>query len=573
MPKKVDVAAELSAKMTRALEEQRGRGEEYPTTLGRLHELADLEAPPELVLKAAGKPPLSQQAFVAKKKTLAAPVALREDLDRLAASPQLLEFALEALSVIGSPPWPLNKVTGQLDRALHQSFETAIGRQIAEATLPESVTAIEVRGKPHLYLKRQPPPKPPDVELAEKLLRTLREQRDRNVNYPLPLKQLIELADPGAAPDLVAKAIGNSTFTGATLPAAKKNLEAPVALKEDSDRLAASPVVLNFVLRATCTEAAPTAKLPKLKAKLDRGLRDPFERAVQEQIAENALPADVEWLPKAKALHPRWLPLPKAPEAALSERLVRVLEGQRRLGAESYPVRLLRLVELTGLSAPGKVLKMALAAEPFVSRAVLLVKKHTDSPVALADDTEQAVHHPALLQFLVDTGRTETAQALSVSELKAQLVKQAQEPFLEFLTAQMETGSLPDGIGWIDTRKERLFFRLADVRGSRGALVSPTSGSVAGSTPGPGPVEFEAVFDRAFDQLDRENGSYNFVSLVDLRRALPSDRATFDAQLRRLRETGRYTLRAAEGRHGITEEQRGAGIMEEGTLLLFVSRR
>src|SRR5262249_19671213 len=160
----------------------------------------------------------------------------------------------------------------------------------------------------------------------------LRAERESGGNYPLPLRQLLEHADPGAGPALVTKAFEHSTFTTATLLAAKKNLPAPVALKEDANRLAGSPALLNFVLRATCTEAAPTAKLAKLKRKLDPALVDPFQQAVERQIAENTLPADVEWLPKAKALHPRWLPLPKERVAELSERLVRVLEAQRRLG-------------------------------------------------------------------------------------------------------------------------------------------------------------------------------------------------------------------------------------------------
>jgi hypothetical protein len=58
-----------------------------------------------------------------------------------------------------------------------------------------------------------------------------------------------------------------------------------------------------------------------------------------------------------------------------------------------------------------------------------------------------------------------------------------------------------------------------------------------------------------------------------LRRALPHDRATFDRELRELRRAGRYSLSAAEGRHGIQREEQEAGIREEGSLLLFVSRK
>jgi hypothetical protein len=43
--------------------------------------------------------------------------------------------------------------------------------------------------------------------------------------------------------------------------------------------------------------------------------------------------------------------------------------------------------------------------------------------------------------------------------------------------------------------------------------------------------------------------------------------------LQRLRREGRYSLTGAEGRHGISAEERDAGITEDGNLLLFVSRR
>jgi hypothetical protein len=38
-----------------------------------------------------------------------------------------------------------------------------------------------------------------------------------------------------------------------------------------------------------------------------------------------------------------------------------------------------------------------------------------------------------------------------------------------------------------------------------------------------------------------------------------------------VRRQGRYSLSAAEGRHGISPEERDAGIIEDGSLLLFAS--
>jgi hypothetical protein len=412
MAKRPDAAVELSTKMTQALEAQRAQGGgAYPTTLARLRELADPAAPDQLLFKASAKPPFAERAVAAKKKSLTAPVALREDLPQFVAGRVVFEFALDALHAAGPAPWPLKKISGRLEKPLRESFEAAVGRQVSEGTLPESVAVVTVRGKPAFYLKSRPPPKPPEVDLAE--------------------------------------------------------------------------------------------------------------------------------------------------------RLVRLLDGQRRLGPEAYPRRLSRLVELAGPEATPKVLQKARKLEPFASGVVPLMKRPKDPLMVLAGDVEQAAGAPGVLTFLLETSRTEAVQAFTVAELKAALVKPAQGPFADWVNRQIAMRSLPTGIGWVAAKRQRLLFRLDDV----GGTFSPAS------VPAAPAIDFGAAFDEAFARLDREAGSHNFVSLVDLRRTVPFDRAVFDERLGQLRRAGRYSLSAAEGRHGLTEEQRAAGITEEGTLLLYVSRR
>jgi hypothetical protein len=418
MSRKPDAAAELSAKMTQALEAQRAQPGGYPLTVRQLSRVADPQAPPELVLKALAKASRSRQVVPASMKNLDAPIALHGDLELLASSPQVLEFALESLHADGTPAWPLKKVSARLDKSIRTAFEAAVTRQHSEHALPESVGVVNVRGKQSFFLKRQPPPQPPP-------------------------------------------------------------------------------------------------------------------------------PPDVE----------------------LAGRLVRVLEAQQRLGLGSYPVRQSRLVELTGPPPPPKVLKKALAAKPFAGRAVPLLKEKADPLWVFADD-------PRLLRLLLETCRTETVQAFPVSGLKTKLSKQAEGPFADALGRLLTDGGVP-GIAWIGARvgkkEERLLFLMEDVRGPR-AAAAPSR--FAPETPAaPPPADFAAAFDEAFARLDRQAGSPNYVSLADLRKALPVDRAAFDAQLRRLRESGRYTLGAAEVQDGLGEEQRAAGVVEDGSLLLFVSRR
>jgi hypothetical protein len=133
---------------------------------------------------------------------------------------------------------------------------------------------------------------------------------------------------------------------------------------------------------------------------------------------------------------------------------------------------------------------------------------------------------------------------------------------------------LPATVAWILIGGKRLLFLTRSL--NRGVPESrpPEITLPAEETPAAPPLTgaFEPAFTQAFQRVDRLKGSHNFVSLVDLRRELPVSREAFDGGLRSLRRAGKYSLSAAEGRHGISPEERDAGIEEEGTLLLYVSQ-
>jgi hypothetical protein len=93
------------------------------------------------------------------------------------------------------------------------------------------------------------------------------------------------------------------------------------------------------------------------------------------------------------------------------------------------------------------------------------------------------------------------------------------------------------------------------------------------NAPGEPSADLAGQFDEVFAQLDRQAGSHNLVSLVDLRRVLPYDRPIVDGTLQKLRRAGRYVLKLAEGRHGTSPVEQEAGIWEEGRLLLYVARK
>ena len=71
---------------------------------------------------------------------------------------------------------------------------------------------------------------------------------------------------------------------------------------------------------------------------------------------------------------------------ALAGREVLVLEAQRRLGEESYPLSLERLRQLTGPEATADLVKKALAHPSLKDKLVLVNAKEDKAPVALTEE-------------------------------------------------------------------------------------------------------------------------------------------------------------------------------------------
>jgi hypothetical protein len=266
---------------------------------------------------------------------------------------------------------------------------------------------------------------------------------------------------------------------------------------------------------------------------------------------------------------------PSGKEAAaveLADKLLRVLQSQRTLGPAAYPLTVRRLAELTDPGAAPALLKKALNKRAFLQQAVPAHAKLPEAPIALASDLDRLAASPLLLEFLLRQARKPATQAFTVPALKSGASGKLQKPFQEAVNRHIAQGTLPPTVAWISIQGRKMLFLLSDLHtGAPTESKTPAAPSPDGSVSAP-PLEFRTAFDEAFDRLDRQAGRHNFVSLIALRGAVPVGRDQFDRELRQLRQSGRYTLSAAEGRDGILPEEREAGISEEGSLLLFVSR-
>jgi hypothetical protein len=266
------------------------------------------------------------------------------------------------------------------------------------------------------------------------------------------------------------------------------------------------------------------------------------------------------------------------PATALAEKLLQALHAHGRPGMTAFPLTLQHLAQLAdATAAPKTILSAAGPRKKTFTQHAVAVRNELQAPVALLEDVPQLVSSPRLLEFALAACRTAANHAFSPSELKAKVTTKLQKPFQEALQRQLQEEMLPPSLGWLHIKNTKELFALVDLHTGRKAVgkeAEPVPADVAPAPrPAEMPVDFGLLFDDAFRRLDREKGSHNFVSLVFLRQAVPVDRAVFDAELRRLRLAGRYTLSAAEGRHGLSSEEHDAGINEDGALLLYVSRR
>jgi hypothetical protein len=268
--------------------------------------------------------------------------------------------------------------------------------------------------------------------------------------------------------------------------------------------------------------------------------------------------------------------------ASVVEKMLRVLEAQKRLGGAAYPLTIKRLAELTDPNASKQSVLKTIKTNIFRSRA-LAARQDFEAPVVLLDDVETLAHSPLTLDYAFDLIQTKN-RVITVAALKKKLTSRhrLQQRFQAAVNEMLAKQRLPAHVGWISTRGNPGLFRLQDLqpaawRRHLQLLVdgSNNTSSVTSEAAAPALTTasgFARQFDAVFDRLNDHGGAHNLVSLSDLRREMSGyARDQFDRELRQLRLANQYSLSGAES--SVSEEQQASGIHESGSLLLYVSRR
>jgi hypothetical protein len=572
--------AERAARLIETLRRQREQGTGYPLTVAALRDLADPQVNDADLLAALAKRPYAGQVVLAAKKDLASPIALAEDAGELAKSSLLLEYALGKLASADKPLHAPAKVVGRVDKALRPAFAAAVEERLTSGTLPDAVGRHEVKGKLLLYLKHFPPPPPPApkkspaVALAEHLLKELiaTYQRDEM------MVALADLAGPDVKPALLKKAVATDPFHGEAFVVPVSKTLALVSLASQREALLGSDRLLVAVLETKTTAKKLFITLAALAEALSEDQRATFLSAQGRKIETGSLPGAV--LVRMEAGQQVLCLRVNLPEKLLLKEQALVGLALRRERGD-YPVSLEELLRTEAPGADRAAVARLAADKSFKSQVVQALPGNPSSPVVLPGDEQRLLSSPVLIEFALSTQSSADNQAVPAAELGKKLAAGLKRPFADALQRRLQEGTLPPSVGCLVIRKKPYLFLLAELSSKPVLPPAPpprTQGADAPRSPervepAKPPIDFAAAFAQAFDKLDRERGAHGLVSLVWLRQEIPVGRAQFDEGLNALRRAGLYTLTAAESRSGITPEEREAGIFEQGSLLLYVSRR
>jgi hypothetical protein len=296
-------------------------------------------------------------------------------------------------------------------------------------------------------------------------------------------------------------------------------------------------------------------------------LRQALGESLKRRVQSGPLPAGTAILQVKNKPHfyLERMPPPRPADIVLAEKLLAALESRREESA-GFPWTMRSLIAHAAQHAEAALLKKAFDSK-LLKPHLIAAAKGDDAPIALAEDADKLAASSGLLAFALNASRTGDNQAVSLADLKKKVSKAMQPGFAEALGQRAARGPLPPGIGLLRIKKQPCFFFWSDAAGE------PVKPAAPPTPPAPPTLDFAGAFEQVFDSLDRQRGGVNLVSLADLRRALPVDRAAFDRELNQLRRAGRFSLSGAEGRHGLRDEEKDAAIREGDNLLLFVARR
>jgi hypothetical protein len=209
----------LSEQLVKTLETTRSAAGHYPLSLTRLHELANPKAEAAVFQKAIALEPFASRATIALPGASDSPVALTDDIERLAAFPALLDAVVGLMTNAETQAVAIDKLGAfkSVQMLVRSHFAEALKKATSEGRLPPGFGAVRLAGKWHVFRTR-------DALLAEGSSTATTEE-------PKPKRRA---ASSARAQDASKPAEPVSESSEPTTPASATEVTAPVESKTES---------------------------------------------------------------------------------------------------------------------------------------------------------------------------------------------------------------------------------------------------------------------------------------------------------------------------------------------------
>ncbi len=537
----------------------------------------------ELARQALTKAPAKAVVVVAIPEDSDSPVAMVDDLQSLAASPQLLLRLIQHPQrgcSADTPVQPLTELAGSLDKRLQKHVLAAWSEEARP--LPEGVAAIRItKGRKTLVSFHDTRFPRRESQLATRLLTALQQA---TTDHARPFITLADLLTPAAiAPDdpALPAALSLPEIQTSIRSLRGHGIDAWIAHSERVIHSLSNPLLLAHLLTETCSPTSPEVRLSVLAKLFAKDIQPLFVTAwLQPSIApalENVCHVTTAGTPRKPDLLLRDLRFP-SPINITSEKLVECLQQAKAGITSQYPLPWSTLQRLAVPEISREILHKATQTDPFLSQATIACPNAPDSPVFLSVDLESCARSPELLSFLVRRSTADDNVALPPQKLStAAGLNPAVKQLLNTVADEIVAGMpLPPGIGLARIARKWQLLDLNRIRGGTNTTAQAASSTSATAPPNStGNAEaFQMAFDNAFTRLSQTSHLPGYVSLADLRPALSEySRDVFDYQLLHLRKAGLYSLSLLEGRMALSPAEESAVIVIDNRPYLLVHRR
>ncbi|MCA9050228.1 MAG: hypothetical protein KDA89_15940 [Planctomycetaceae bacterium] len=282
-----------------------------------------------------------------------------------------------------------------------------------------------------------------NTEFEAAFLKGLQERQAAGTDEPCSLIEVGRLVRPNVTDDELLSLVTSPVLRTKIIVAFTDDVNSPVTLKEDRERLAESSSVLQRTLHNHCSAEVPYATVAELKRQLTKPLQAAFQRHWNARLKNGCVPdfSSVVSIPGDKGRPKSVLQDRRFPtdEQRLSEQLRNAVATGSKTEAGPAPVEWSTVVAAAdAVNTSSDLLKAARRCSPFADDTVTVRSDGEREWLVLKADAEHVLSSEVLVEQILKEVCSEASPELQLSVLRKQIPKAYRSLFTEIWRTHAE---------------------------------------------------------------------------------------------------------------------------------------